>query len=231
MRRSDVQVVRSLPLFQGMASHYFDTLIHAALLQRFPSRALLIAEGDLPDFLHVIVEGTVEMFATHEGRETTVDILAPVTTFILAAVVRDEPYLKSARTLTPSRVLLIPAETVRDVFSRDAAFARAVVNELALRYRSIVRSLKDHKLRTGVERLANWILAADRRQGGGGRIALSFDKRTLAARLGMTAENLSRNLSTLAEHGVTSRPGEFAIVDRAALERLAKPTPLIDGDG
>ena len=72
-----------------------------------------------------------------------------MTTFILAAVIRDEVYLKSARTLTPAQILMIPAQTVRDVFGRDAAFARAIVNELAERYRGLVRALKNEKLRTG----------------------------------------------------------------------------------
>ena len=61
----------------------------------------LINEGDLPDFLHIVIDGSVEMYGTDNGRETTIDILQPVTTFILAAVIRDERYLKSARTLSP----------------------------------------------------------------------------------------------------------------------------------
>ena len=83
-----------------------------------------------------MVEGSVELFGGHNGHETTIDIIRPVTTFILAAVIRDEVYLKSARTLKPAQILMIPAQTVRDVFGRDAAFARAIVNELAVRYRA-----------------------------------------------------------------------------------------------
>ena len=158
----------------------------AALLQEFPARTTLIREGELPDFLHLVVEGAVELFAEWDGRETTIDIMRPVTTFILAAVIRDEVYLKSARTLAPSRISMIPAEAVRDVFGHDAAFARAIVDELAMRYRGIVRVLKDQKLRTGIERLANWIIETDRQQGGNGRIVLTHDKRTLSSRLGMT---------------------------------------------
>jgi CRP/FNR family transcriptional regulator, transcriptional activator FtrB len=229
MRRSDIILVRRLPLFRGMAASHFDTLVNAALLQKFPEQITLIQEGELPDFLHILVEGAVELFAAWEGRETTVDIIRPVTTFVLAAVIRDEVYLKSARTLAPARVLLIPAEAVRDVFGRDAAFARAIVDELADRYRSVVRALKDQKLRTGTERLANWILEEDRRQGGHGRVVLAHDKRTLSSRLGMTPENLSRNLASLAAHGIAGSGREIAITDRAALQRLARPHVLIDG--
>lgn len=229
MRRSHRDLVRELPLFREMAANHFDTLINAALLQKLPEHITLIQEGEPPDFLHILVEGSVELFAAWDERETTIDILRPVTTFILAAVIRDEVHLKSARTLTPARVLMIPAEAVRDVFGRDAAFARAIVNELATRYRGVVRILKDQKLRIGIERLANWILEEESRQGSPGRITLDHDKRTLSSLLGMTPENLSRNLAGLSAHGVTGVGRKIIISDRDALQRWAKPDPLIDG--
>lgn len=212
-----------------MSDRHFDSLMTAAFLQTFPQRTTLISEGDPPDFLHVLIEGTVELFASWEGHETTIDIIRPLATFILAAVIRDEVHLKSGRTLGPSRVLMLPAKAVRDVFGHDAAFARAIVDELAERYRRMVRILKDRKLRSGIERLANWILEEDRLQGGQGRIILAHEKRTLSARLGMTPENLSRNLASLSGHGVSSRGRDIVITDRDALTNLARPDALIDG--
>jgi CRP/FNR family transcriptional activator FtrB len=229
VRSTDTNLVRELPLCREMTDANFDSLMSAALLQKFPQHTNLIREGDLPDFLHIIIDGSVELFAAWDEREVTLDILGPISTFILAAVIRDEVYLKSARTLTATQILMLPAASVRDVFGRDAAFARAIVNELAIRYRSVVRSLKDHKLRTSAERLANWILEVDRQQGGSGRILLPHDKRTLASRLGMTPENLSRSLANLSEHGVVSSGREIVVADREALQRWAKPDPLIDG--
>lgn len=229
MRKSDWNLIRALPLFADMSETHFDVLMSAAFLQRFPQHVVLITEGDLPDFLHIVVEGSVELFATHGGHETTLDIIEPVTTFILAAVIRDVVYLKSARTLAPAQILMIPAQTVREVFGRDAAFARAIVNELADRYRDVVRALKNEKLRTSAERLANWILNADALQGHHRSVALTFDKRTLASRLGMTPENLSRTLALLAKHGVKSSGRGILIEDPSALEHFAKPSALIDG--
>jgi CRP/FNR family transcriptional activator FtrB len=229
VRQSDWKSIRALPLFRDMSEANFKKLIRAAFLQRFPLHTTLINEGDLPDFLHIVVEGSVEMFCAHNGHETTIEIMRPVTTFILAAVIRDEVYLKSARTLSPAQILMVPAQTVRDVFGRDATFARAIVNELADRYRVVVRSLKNEKLRTSAQRLANWILQANHQQGDHQRIELTFDKRTLASRLGMTPENLSRNLTLLAKHGVTSSGRAIVIEDSPALESFAKPNMLIDG--
>jgi CRP/FNR family transcriptional regulator, transcriptional activator FtrB len=228
MRRSDLQLIRALPLFHDMAAGHFETLMRAALLQKFPPHVVLVTEGELPDFLHVVVEGVVELFASYAGRETAIDTLHPIMTFILAAVIRDEVYLKSARTLTPSRILMIPAAAVRDVFGRDASFARAVVDELAARYRGVVRALKNQKLRTGAERLGAWILEADRRAGGTGRVQLAYEKRMLASLLGMTAENLSRNLAILAEHGIRTEGRSITITNRDRLQTFATPDGLID---
>ena len=229
MRSSDRKFIRKLPLFAEMREDHFDLLLGAGYLQRFLEGVVLINEGELPDFLHVVVDGTVELFAGSGNRQTTIDVIYPVTTFILAAVIRDEVYLKSARTLAPAHILLIPASALRDVFDRDAAFARAVVRELAERYRGLVRELKNQKLRTGTERLANWILKTEIRQGNEGPVKLNYDKRTLASQLGMTAENLSRNFLALGKHGVSSQGRKIVITDRAALERCAKPNVLIDG--
>ena len=73
----------------------------------------------------MLVEGAIEFFSASRGRETTLSFLMPPGAFILAAVVLDQLYLKSARTTESTMVVLIPALTVRDVFNKDPAFARA----------------------------------------------------------------------------------------------------------
>src|SRR3989304_2814459 len=96
-----------------MSEANFDELVSAAFLQRFPQHVTLINEGGMPDFLHIVVEGSVELYGVHDHHETTLDIVRPVSTFILAAVIRDDVYLKSARTLTPAQILMIPGRTGR----------------------------------------------------------------------------------------------------------------------
>jgi len=201
----------------------------AAELQRVSEHVTLINEGTLPDFLHVVIDGSVEIFCAHDGHETTIDIMRPSAAFILASAIRDDVYLSSARTLAPSQILLVPAKPIRDVFDCDSAFARAVVMELTDHYRSVVRALMDKKLRTGTKRLANWILRTDALQGNQRTIELTLEKRTLASSLGMTPENLSRSLARLSKYGVRSAGREIVIEDSFALERFAKPNTLIDG--
>lgn len=228
MRIADAEQVRSVHIFADMGEDQFATLVKAAYLQRFPAQVSLIVEHDQPDFLHVVMDGGVELFSQHGRRETSISICRPYSTFILAAVVRDRPYLASGRTIEPSRILMLPAEAVRVAFDNDGAFARAIVRELSSSFRGVMKELKSHKLRTSAERLANWILIHDTRNGGDGHFNLPYDKRTLAARLGMTPENLSRTLGQLAGHGVTVRHRAVTIEDPAKLTDFANPTASID---
>jgi CRP/FNR family transcriptional activator FtrB len=229
VRQPDWNAVRALPLFRSMSEKTFITLTAAAVLQNFPQHVELITEGNTPDFLHIAVQGSVEMFSVHNGHQATIDILRPMTPFILAAVIRDDVYLSSARTLTTTQLISIPARSAREAFGRDLAFARAIADELAERYCDTVRSLKNEKLRTGTKRLANWILRADALQGNRRIIELAFGKRTLAASLGMTPEYLSRSLARLTRYGVRVHGRDIVIEDFQALERFANPNALIDG--
>lgn len=229
MRQNEKDQIRALRLFCDMTDQNFKELMSAALLQRFPKNVTLIEEGSLPDFLHIVVEGSVEMYCLHDEQEITIEIMQPVTTFILAAVIRDDVYLTSARTLTPAQVLMIPAKLVRDVFERDVFFARAIVNELALRFRSVVRSLKNGKLRSGAERLANWIVKSAVLKDDQHRFKLEISKRSLASSLGMTPAHLSRNFTVLEQYGVKRAGGYVVIEDPSALRKFAKPNSLIDG--
>jgi CRP/FNR family transcriptional regulator, transcriptional activator FtrB len=91
-----------------------------------------------------------------------------------------------------------------------------------------VKSLKSHKLRNAVERLANFLLQQHVQQGDSGTVDLQVDKRTLAALLGMTPENLSRAFATLRPYGVEVNGREIRLNSIAELRGLAKPNPLID---
>lgn len=228
MRAEDATEIRELRLFHDCRQETFDGLVEAGFLQRFPAGVELVRESEPADFLYVVVEGVVEMFATHDTRETTIGFVHPLGTFILAAVLRDQVYLQSARTLERSRVLMIPAENVRRAMAEDTAFMTAIVNELAMCYRNVIKDIKSHKLRTGAERLANWILRTHGAQGANGSVKIKVEKRVLAARLGMTPENLSRAFNTLSPYGVDVSGPSIAIRDLEDLRKFAKPSALID---
>lgn len=227
MSDSYKQEIRDLELFADMDDTNFRALMRGAYVQNFPPRIDLIHENEPPDFLHVVLSGSVDLYSEWNGRETSMATVRPVSTFILAASVRNLPYLMSARTLEKSRIALIPSQDVRTVFAADCAFAQAIVAELAQCYRSVVKNTKDLKLRTSLERLANYLLRQQARTGGA-EFNLTMEKRRLASFLGMTPENLSRAFKGLEPYGVKVEGNHIMITDLKDLLDYAKPNPLID---
>jgi CRP/FNR family transcriptional activator FtrB len=228
MRDTDRQAIRELALFADMQDARFESLLKAAYVQRIPSHVELIQEGEPADFLYIVLEGCVELFSTSHGRETSMAMVTPVSTFILAATIKDAPFLMSGRTIAASKILLIPSQNVRNIFAEDAEFARAIVTELATCYRSVVKSMKNLKLRTAVERVGNYILRLQDKTDGAAMVELPIGKKILASILGMTPENLSRAFSALQSHGIMIDGPRIEIIDRPKLEAYCKPNRLID---
>lgn len=229
MRSQDLEEMRRLPLFQHAEAGRAEVMLRGAFLQRFPAYVELVHDGEPADFLHIIIEGTVEMSASHRDRETTLGISGPGCSFVLAAVLLDRPYLQAARALTASRILMVPAEAVRQAFAADAGFARTLAEEMALAYRGVIKELKNQKLRSGLERLANWLLTYDAENGSRGHFDLPFDKKVLASRLGMAPEVLSRAFAALGAYHVVVQGPSVVINDAVTLRKLAHPCATIDG--
>ena len=230
MPESDYPDIRELHLFKDMADEHFLSLMRGAYVQNFPPQIEMIAEGDPSDFLHIVLSGAVDLYAEWNDRQTSLATVRPISTFILAATIKDAPYLMSARTLEKSRIALIPSQDVRAIFEADNGFARAIVTELAQAYRRKVKTTKELKLRTSLERLANYLLREQGRAGGAASFDLPFEKWRLASLLGMTPENLSRAFKSLMPYGVMVAGNRITITQQDELERFAKPSPLIDDD-
>jgi CRP/FNR family transcriptional activator FtrB len=224
---SDWDAVRAAPLFAAMSEPNFRIVREAAVVNRLPKNAPVGKPGER--VLHVLVEGTVELYGNHDGQSATIEVREPVTTLNLAGMVRNGAALEHVRTVTATRMFAIPTETMRDILRRDQNFALAVAAELADSYRDAVRLLMNEKLRTSVERLAAWIVQTCTVEGNKATLELKFNKRILASWLGMAPENLSRNLALLERYGVRSAGRDIIVDDLKLLEQFAKPNPAIDG--
>ena len=221
--------VHALPLFDGVSDVTLRKLMRAGYDQSLPPFVTLINEGAPADFLHIVVEGMVELYAGGDQRKATMAVVRPMSTFILAASVRDTPYLMSARTLQRSRVLLIPSADLRGAIAADNRFAMNAMNELADGYRGLVRHAKNLKMRNTRERIAAYLLQQSQVLGGVPGFMLPVEKRLLASYLGMTPENLSRALKSLVDDGCKIDGQRVIITNRPQFEALAALSPLLDG--
>jgi CRP/FNR family transcriptional regulator, transcriptional activator FtrB len=142
----------------------------------------------------------------------------PITVLLLASVMTGSPYVAGARTLSPARIIVLPAAAIRELFYRDQVFARAVVGELSRSCCRMLTELRTFKTHTSAERLLHWLRNAAQYPSSG-HFKLPFGKRTLASLLGMTPECLSRSFRNLAKQGIVVRGREVSFADRSAWAR------------
>jgi CRP/FNR family transcriptional regulator, transcriptional activator FtrB len=221
LNKTDTDRVRSIHLFKKVSDPYLPTLLKSASIRHFSPRILLFTEGDRASALYTLLQGSVELFSEHHDRQSTIAVIRSIKPFVLTSIA-DDLNPMSARTLERSRLLLVPLKVIHELIDADPTFARAIAHELAGDVRDIIEDFKNHRLKTSIERLAEWMLRSDQDAGGTGRFAIPDDKRTLASYLGMGPENLSRNLASLATVGVAVQGRHVTLNDRAALAGLAR---------
>ena len=176
---SDWDAVRAAPLFAAMSEANFRMVRDAAVVSRLPKNAAVGKQGER--VLHILVDGAVELYGSHDGQCATIDVKEAVTAINLAGVLRSATPVEQARTVSAARTLAVPAETIRDIFRHDPNFALAASGELADGYRDVMRLLMNEKLRTSVERLAAWIVqTCTVNEGNQATVELKFNKRILA---------------------------------------------------
>ncbi len=218
MTDADLKALLDVPLFAGLSLARAESLADEGFVQKEPPGADLFAQGEMPRFLHLILEGRVALIgASLDGREAVIEIFGGGEMIVAPAVFLDQPYLMSARVVEAARLLFLPAARIRDLLAEDGIFARAATLMLARHWRLLARQLKEQKLKSGLQRLGAYLLAETDRREGAVDFELRLDRKTLASRLGMSPEHLSRAILQLAEIGIAVSGRRVAIADLKAL--------------
>lgn len=228
MRESDKEAAARLPLFSGIEAQVIERTLADAAVQRVPSGTLLFKEGDPATFVHVLMSGMVEISKVNGRRECGVLMFTSGDIFMPAAALFDGPYLISGRVLTTSRVILLNGRTLRDQASQCPALAMRICQLVAGQWRMAVRHILDLKCRSAPQRLGAFLLRLVDESPIADNAELPFPKRHLAARVGMTAETLSRTLQLLADNGLHVRGTRILVKDRARIEKFCGPDPYPD---
>ncbi|MGX1197875.1 CRP/FNR family transcriptional activator FtrB [Parvibaculum indicum] len=226
-----VEDIDQLPLFAQMTSPAREELLRHAVVHSAPAGTVLFEQGTMPTFQHVLLEGAAHLFGrSSEGKEVLIEVVEPPDLIIPAAVVTNSPYLMQARVQEASRFLLIQADAFRRTLQQDPALSHALVASLAGQFRRMVRQIKNLKLRSASQRAGCYILALRRKQGGGNRITLPYEKTLIASELGLTRESFSRALASLQHDGIEVQANTILIHDDERLAAACGPDPLIDPD-
>lgn len=230
MRAPDLQAAKKLPMFAALEERQLGRLMLGAKVRSYGADSILFEEGKEPDHLHILLKGVVELYSGFGPRECGILLLSPGDIFMPAASLFNEPYLNSARVLRRARVMMLDVEVVRAEAVSSTELALRLGRALAGQFRMAVRHIIDLKCRSAPQRLASFLLRLVDESSLSASAELPVSKRSLAARVGMTAETLSRTFQTLAEHGLQVRGTRVILHDRERIEAFAGPRLYQDDD-
>lgn len=159
-----------------------------------------------------------------EGEERVVRFVGAGETFGEAPALLDRAAPFDAAALSDSMLVVIPRQPVLRLLEQHPLVAHKLLTNLAESYLSLLSELQALAQRNGVQRLASYLvsLAAPLDGGDGASVRLPASKTTVAARLSIQKETLSRMLRDLSSRGCIRVEGRvITILDRARLAGLA----------
>lgn len=219
------KLLRAIPWFEGLSNQALAYLSRHIRVQRYPAGTILFVQGEIPDFCYIALEGSIELFVTHEeSTESLVEISSAPNAYTMAAVLLGAPYIVSGRTITATTTLLLDAPAFRKSIRSNPKLAINLLGLISWQFRNMVRQVVSLKSKSTSERLGCYLLMLA--QTNSGKIKLPLDRKRLASQLGMTKMSLLRAFRTLSAHGVQIRGEYIAITSFEQLRAYSKPDRL-----
>ncbi|KIL98428.1 cAMP-binding protein [Paramagnetospirillum magnetotacticum MS-1] len=218
LRPEDLAALARLPLFSDLSPAILAEITTDSAVIRYARNDIIFRQGDAADALRVVLDGQVGLTGTvADGGETMVEILKSGEMFIAAAVLTEKPFLMSAVALQPSRILTLPGERFRRNVREKSDLAYIMLTSLSRHFRTLVREVKDLKLKSAAQRLALYLIGLTARREGSTIVRLPHSKSVIAARVGVRPETLSRAFGHLKSQGVVVDGNAVSIADIPAL--------------
>ena len=223
--RPDVAEVAALPVLCGLREDLRSRLLGACSGLQFRAGSTIVQENMRLPGLAIIHRGLVDLAHVRGEHECGVLLLSTKDVLLPSVALFDEPSLISARALTTTKLVLFELAVVQDVLAQSEVFACNIMKAMSGQWRMAVRNILDLNCRSAAQRLAAFLLRLADLQQDSGAPVLPIAKRHLAARLGMTAETLSRMLQVVAQNGLHLRGRTIIINDRRRIEAFCGPDP------
>jgi len=219
-------VIRNMAIFRDAPAGSRADLAALSRLRPLRRGSTAVRYGEPMPSILVVVYGLLKLALPRpEGEERVVRFVGPNETFGEAPALLDRPAPFEAVALGDSMLVVVPRAPVLRLLEQDPVVAGRLATTLAESYLSLLSELQALAQRNGMQRLASYLVSlTDGGHGNGGamQIQLPASKTTVAARLSVQKETLSRMLRELSERGYIRVQGRvITILDHARLAGLA----------
>lgn len=197
--------LRALPHFRLLDAGQLDAIARHARSRTFSAGDALFFERDPASAFFAVQSGGAKLFRLKpDGREQVIHVLGPGQTFAEAAVLSFGFYpVNGVATETPTDLLEISGEPIKQLMRDDERLAASMVGSLSMRLLELVERVEELSSASASVRLARFLTKLP----GAGpptrpTVELPVAKKDLAARLGIAPETLSRVLRKWEDQGL-----------------------------
>jgi CRP-like cAMP-binding protein len=221
--RPGIETLHALPLFESFSAALLAKVNEIADLARVGAAETLLRQGEPADVLNILISGHVTMArAEPGGGDALTGVISPIRPIGFAAALLGVASPITARTATAARLIVIPAPELRSMIAARPGLGLPFLDYALTELQELTIEVCELKVLSAAPRLAGYLLSLiEPPERNEARVALPYEKRLIAARIGCSQENLSRAFAALRRLGVETRRGVVVVRDIAALRVLS----------
>jgi CRP-like cAMP-binding protein len=184
---------------------------------------ILLEQGGEGDALLVLVEGVARVSRLAEnGREIVLDYAEPGTMLGEIALFDGEPRTASVTSLWKGRALRVGRAAFERLIEKHPHIALRIMREMAKRLREMDETIESDRAFTTEPRLARFLKRLTEQKAHGARLTADLSQSELGNFVGISRENINRQLSAWASDGIIELAhGKIRILDPDYLSQIA----------
>lgn len=206
-------------IFDGLQDRNLEIILSHSVIQEHDASHLLVQQGDKPQGLYLVLEGTLKTLRLNEeGHEATIRMLEPGDTCMEAVLFMGGPSPISVQAMTKSKLLMIPERIVKAQVLEDSHFAVNILKIVTHHYKNAMHQIDAMNIKSPLQRVGYYFLTKHLEAGHESlEFSLPFRKQTIANYLGMTPETFSRTLKQMKGMGIEVEDDIIRMRDAFAL--------------
>lgn len=203
----------TLPVLKRLTPERRETVYTSSEIIKLQSGSVVCQETTNVKRILWVLSGRLKTFVTLNGQEVVIDLLSKGGRLGFVEACAGLPHSLSCVALEETEVLSLGLSEFKHLIACHFDVQLAVFANLSAEMHSAVKEINELKAKNTSKRLGTFLLGLSAPQGGEAHLDLPYDKRLLAARLGMTPESLSRAFGKLKECAVVTQKKQIIIQD------------------
>lgn len=127
-----------IPLFEGLAPPVLEQISSVMRMRRYPRREFVLHKDSLPDGLHFLLSGRLQVIdIAEDGREIGLNLIEPGDFIGEISVIDERPASAAVIAVVDSEVALLPRGAARQLFFQHPLIAERMMCHLSAKLRSV----------------------------------------------------------------------------------------------